>query len=156
MKYIFGILFLLGSVSCIKESQTQTYGYLYNSTNHKIYLSAFKNGSINNGIYLILKPSEIVKIADNNEKGLKNGGGFTALWSTTDSIQIVFDSNLVTSHYIITPFSCTERYYLYSSERNLYNYHSYKYMTEDLSENSRKNTYTYTFTEDDYLYAKNK
>jgi len=114
-------------------------------------------GVMNVNNIMTLSPNSTLKIADYNVMGMQNDGGFHSdLTAGADSIIIVFDATYRVTHYYTSPVNFANNYYTFDSNRNIRNISSFIYKTEDTSESSRQNTYTYTFTEEDYLYAKSK
>lgn len=88
-------------------------------------------------------------------KEIVGNAGFNSKYlNGSDSIIVLFDNLYSITHYINTPLLTARKYYLYASHRNLNNKDSYVYTYRDISKQKRETTYTYEFTEQDYLDAK--
>lgn len=151
---IFSFLFI--ALGCVKESSTSYTVKLLNSTIHRIEVIPYQNGSIGSSGSIILMADTEFTIANGSRRGIENQGGFDSKYfSSADSVKVIFDDSFTIIHYFSDlPSSPAERYYDYKSNRNLLNLYSYGYSFEDKSKYSRLAFYTYTFTEKDYLDAK--
>ena len=142
-------------VSCEKEEITNYYAYLKNATTHTIQIQFFSQGQAVNQNTLTLNQDATIRIANGYNRGINTGGGFSSKYfEGVDSIRVLFDNTYRVSHYLKTPVGLFPKHYLNTSTRNLGNKLSYKLEGKTLSKRKRENTYTYEFTEQDYLFAK--
>ena len=126
-----------------------------NSSTHNIKIHPYKEGYVVTKNVIKLEPNESIQIAYGHQRGISNGGGFSSeYFYDVDSAVVVFDDVYKVSHYTTTPDTYSSKYYKYSTQRNLLNYHTYEYEYEDISKHSRHQTYTYKFTDSDYDFAK--
>ncbi len=154
MKQIF-YLILIVFTGCIKETSTNYYAYLNNKTTHKIEITPYRLGSVVTSKILVLNANVNKEITNGAGRGLNGNVGFTsANFAGMDSVKVIFDNTYVITHYFNTSFSFFSKFYLYDSLRNLDNYKSYFFTSNDLSKVKRENKYVYIFTEQDYLDAK--
>ena len=148
--YLIAIFILLG---CIKESQTSYTAELVNDTNHSIVIEYFQNGISMPNLTIDLKPHNSVIITSGFDRGIVNNAGFDSEYFG-DSAIVTFDSMYKMTHYFDSISNPSNKSYLYSSLRNLFNYLSYDYSYTDESKYKRNASYKYNFTEQDYIDAK--
>jgi hypothetical protein len=143
------------TIGCEKEPTTSYEVTLINPTLHQITVLPFFNGSVNaNDTIFLVKSSNFV-IAIGNELGIVNHAGFDSKYlSGIDSLLIIYDDSFEIVHYNIAPPIVSPKSYLSSDPRNLFNYLNYEYSFEDKSKTMRQAWYRFTFTEQDYLDAK--
>jgi len=150
--FIIASLFL---VSCTKESMTGYKTFLKNNTDHMIVIKPYHFGSVAMDKIITLPPSDSLQIAEGSERGIVTGVVFSSEYFIgMDSLVVNFDNLYNITHYFILNPALNTKYYEFTSNRNLGNGISYAIKIEDVSKYSRHNTYTYTFTEQDYLDAK--
>ena len=142
-------------VSCRKEQSTNYYANLKNNTTHQIVIKPYSGGQIVNSNVINLSPSQSFQIANGFDRGLNGNTGFSSKYFVVcDSIRITFDNLYTLTHYIHTPNTLNNKYYLYSSSRNIFNASNYAYNQKVLSKYQVENTYNFEFKEQDYLVAK--
>jgi len=143
-------------LSCIKEEQTNYSAYLENPLQCRIDIQPFKGGFSNEADIITLSPGIVFKFAEGAERGKRNSGGFSSdMVSGTDSIVVVFDGLYKVVHLFNNTDSATGNYYNYASFRNLGNWESYIVRVTDETKHSITLEFVYTFTEEDFNYAKN-
>jgi hypothetical protein len=147
---------LLVFCSCQKEQVTNYISFLKNKTNHSIKILFFKNGIVNSSDTLKLFLNQEIKIADGFFRGLVTSPRFQSNYfgGSNDSVVVIFDNLYSITHYASTPQFLSNKFYLNTSQRNIYNPNSYIFESVLESKNSRFNTHLYEFTEQDYLDAK--
>lgn len=154
MKYIIFLVVISSTVSCTKEEITNYYAYLKNKTTHQVEIIPYSNGMGVPANVIILTPDGEKQIANGFDRGIVGNAGFNSgVFSNVDSIQVTFDNIYTITHYINTPVNLYPKHYLYRSLRNIANYLSYIFKSEDVSKTKRINTYIFEFTEQDYLDA---
>lgn len=141
-------------VSCT-EDYTSYVTFLRNETEHEILILPYKQGYVNEEDTILLLPKQTFQIANGHQRGVTSNAGFTSKYiSASDSLKVIFDGNYFVSHYINTPLETEKRHYLYNSLRNLIQYKSYEYSFRDDGKHYREQTFSYTFVEADYEFAK--
>lgn len=154
-KYLFHIIIIaLFLNSCTGEGTTNIKVFIVNQTTHNIEIRKYFNGNLIVNDIITLLPGSSKQIGESSEKGLSGRSGFvSSITSEVDSLQIFFNNTFRVSHYIKTPLFLSPKHHLSSSLRNIMFHLSYNYESEDVSKTFRRNTYTYSFTNDDYLFA---
>ncbi len=157
MKYSLAIFTLLILGSCFGESLTNYEAFLVNSTSHEIKILCFKQGYVNSDDTLKLKAGETLRIANGSRRGLSGQVGFSSdhFGDGNDSCVVYYDKIYKVVHYVNAPSQLAQKYLEYSNTRNILQLESYSYYYSDRSKYIRDQTYTFTFTESDYLFAKN-
>jgi len=142
--------------SCIREQITRTEAYFYNNTEHNVFILFYHNGRVAATDSIHLTPNSSYLFEQGSRRGNFVGRGFASDIPTQaeDSVIVVFDSNYKVSHYINPPNSYAEKYYDYSSTRNISNVESYEFIREKGKKGVYTNIHNYYFTEADYEYAK--
>ncbi|MBI5857613.1 MAG: hypothetical protein HZB42_08170 [Sphingobacteriales bacterium] len=142
---------------CTKDKSTNYYSYFENKTNHKIVVTPYLSG--------IIYPQNITRL-NPGDKVLRTQGTVDGLTKITpiseyvgngnerDSILVTFDDSISITHYITLPVAVARKYYLYSSNRNLWNRNSLNINVTILSKFKWKTEALYQFVEQDYLDAK--
>lgn len=154
MKPIIVVL-MLCLLSCRKESSTRSTAYWNNLTAHTIEIRPFSRGTVPPGNIVLLKPGDKFLAGAETMRGILNGAGYDIKYfDGADSIQVVFDGQHGITHYFNTPSVLGPKHYLFSSTRNIGNSESYQYTYRDVNKRFREQTFTYEFTEQDYLDAK--
>lgn len=155
MKYFFLVACVYFLNGCTKEEMTLYYAYLKNTTSHKIEIKPYFGGVASSDKTISLLANETKQIASGFDRGIVGNAGFNSQnLSGSDSLVVVFDNSYSITHYLNTPTSLSPKYYLFSSNRNLYNKNNYAYSYQDLSKHKRENNYNYNFVEQDYLDAR--
>ncbi len=149
------LLFSLLGVSC-KEEITELKAHLKNNTNHKIEILHFKNGIVIPGDTIILNPGYDFIYGESSHRGEVKVPMFSTKYSISeeDSIVVIFDDKYQVVHYVNPPSILSSRHYLYESTRNLGNRFSYEFSHKKRGTGRYINIHRYTFTEDDYNFAK--
>ena len=150
--FIFGIFSIVFCFSCTKESTTNSHSYIVNKTTHKIKINPYFNGVIPSEKAIILLGNDTVEIANESSRGINGNSGFySSNFAGSDSVIVIFDDTYYITHYSIAPMNYSNKYYLYSSNRNILNKNSFIYSSQDISGHQRENFYYYNFIEQDYL-----
>jgi len=141
-------------LSCKKEEQTYYSVYIENQSTVSVEIMPFKNGIINSDDRILLSPGSNFKFAEGFDRGINNGGGFDSKYlNGTDSIDVVFNSDKKTIHFMNNTSTSGNSFYTYNSERNLGNWQSYKMEVTDDSKFRRTIIYTYVFSDLDSNFA---
>jgi hypothetical protein len=151
MKIYLGLLIFL-FVGCTKEQITNYKANLSNTTIHTIVIRPYFGGSVPNNKIITLTPNGTFQIANGTDWGIVNNGGFDSdSFGGSDSIVVTFDNIYSITHYTTQLTLLASKYYLVSSNRNLYNKNSYLYTYQDPSKTRRESNYLYKFVEQDFL-----
>ena len=142
-------------VGCRKEESTNYKTNLKNISTHNIIIRPFSNGQIVSNNIITLTPNMSIEIANGSDRGLNGNSGFSSKYfENVDSMRVTFDNMYTITHYGKTPVSLNNKYYLYTSNRNILNYLSYSFDSKILAKTQWENTYNFEFIEQDYLDAK--
>ena len=142
-------------VSCTKEESTNYNTNLKNISTHNIIIRPFANGQIVSSNIITLTPNMSIEIANGSLRGLNGNSGFSSKYfENVDSMRVTFDNMYTITHYGKTPVNFNNKYYLYTSNRNILNYLSYKFDSKILAKTQWQNTYNFEFIEQDYLDAR--
>ncbi|MCX6166557.1 MAG: hypothetical protein NT021_01035 [Sphingobacteriales bacterium] len=156
MKVLY-ILIAFLIVSCIKETRSDSYTYIVNNTAHNISIMAYYNGNIEPSLSANIAPQEQKIINYNGGLGSTDiAGGFSygAILGIMDSVLVIFDNKDSISHYNTQLIGGAKNFYTYDSARNLYNRNNYVHEIAEHSSKKVVHHFIYTFTEQDYLDAK--
>jgi len=144
--------------SCVKEHYTLYKAFLINNSSHNITVFFYKQGWVHEGDTLRLNLGDSVIIADGSMRGEINTPGFNSkhFGNPNDSIVAVFDDSFRVVHYADPPRDSllADKYYLFSSLRNIGNPKSYEFERIKQSKHVYNNIHRYYFTEADYEFAK--
>ncbi|MFN8436294.1 MAG: hypothetical protein U0V72_01550 [Cytophagales bacterium] len=152
-KKILSTIFIIGLCSCIREKYTVNESYLCNNTFYKISVLYYRNGSIDHSISTESLPSKscILKSSyTSRENNITIHDSTTAI----DSVVITYDDGTKIKHYDMFNKDSTSGL-IYTNSRNILNSNSWSKETTE-KRNKKLNKSTYTFSEQDYLNAKNK
>ena len=156
VRNLFMLLTLLCLTACFREKETVYDAYIENKTTHHVTILPYKKGLVDLADTIRISAGNSFQIANGWRRGLNGRAGFNSdYFLNSDSVLVVFDDSLIVAHYKNDPGIYRERYYLFSSNRNIENLDAFRYDYYDRKKNSRFQTYTYTFTDADYDYAKN-
>lgn len=116
----------------------------------------YKKGFVDLADTIRMSPASSLLIGEGWRRGKNNGGGFNSdYFLHSDSALVIFDDSLIVAHYKEEPGTYRDKYYLFSSNRNIESLEAFRYDYTDVSKHQRLQTYTYTFTNADYDYAIN-
>ena len=159
MKWAYFTISILVLNGCIRTTEeiTNYTATVVNNTSHIVIFKPYAFGSVRQDKQFTLAPGSSLEIANGFMRGITVlGSGFGSDYlAGSDSIEIVFDNIYKMTHYgsaLPTPLS--GKHYLYTSNRNILNKNSYFAKQEGENKYSVTYSYTYTFTEQDYLDAK--
>ena len=151
MRFVLIILlsFSIFGISCTKEPITGHKAYLANNSSQKIQLWFYKSGTVHQEDTLLISPKQTIQIGEGFSRGISHQAGFSShhFGIPSDSVIVVFNDSFFVTHYSNTPHNLSNKFLLFSSDRNVMNKKSYVYEYEDENKNIRNTTYTYTFTE---------
>ena len=140
-------------LACEKESSTNYKASLTSTTAHNIEIRPYYGGTSPSNKRVFLGNGEEFEIAEGSNWGKGDSGFDSKFFGAPDSIIVIFDGTFKCTHYVNTPGALANRYYLFSSLRNLMNPKSYQYKVLDKSKHEMNVSYTYSFTDQDYLDA---
>ena len=156
------ILFMITiMVSCKKpkedEGSTRADVYIRNNSTHNIEIRPYNGGDVYQDRIIQLSPGGLKTISGlfKSGKQLIGSGDVSDYFATADSVVVVFDGSYRITHYKNTPASPALKHYIFSSTRNLYNYHSYESTIMEETETFIHYQFIYKFNDQDYLDAKN-
>jgi hypothetical protein len=154
MRFIHWLAICIVFVSCTKERSTNYVATLYNGSSHNIEIKPYYGGVSPANKKINLGPMESKEIANGFDRGIVDHAGFSsAFLGSPDSMVVIFNNAFSITHYTVTPTVFSNKYYLYTSLRNIENYKSYEYKILEDSKHERGVSYKYTFTNQDYLDA---
>jgi hypothetical protein len=155
MKYITTAFILLCFFSCTKDYNSQYTATFINTTTHSIKILFYKNGVVNTNDTIALFPNQQFEFANGSQRGNITVPGFSSKYfgGSNDSNVVIFDNLFRIVHYANTPTNLAFKYYLATSNRNIANPNSYRFVSIPISNNSHKNEHFYEFIEQDYLDA---
>lgn len=127
-----------------------------NQTIHSIKITPYYLGEISNEDVKDIPPKGMVKVLSNSNRGKSSGVSYPIYLMPLDSVVVVYDGVVTAIYYRQNSKGNNPRAILYTSNRSIYN--ESNYTRRILSESKRQisNEYTFTFTEQDFLDAKNK
>ncbi len=128
---------------------------IINTTQHSINILYYKGGIVYPNDIIKLVPNQQFEFAYGSHRGNVTGRGFSSNYfgENDDSVVVIFDNLYKVVHYVNSPLRFASKYYLYSSNRNILNVLSYRFISTATSSKSHKNDHFYDFIEQDYLYA---
>lgn len=154
MKCIHWLAICIVFVGCTKERSTNYVATLYNGTSHNIEIKPYYGGVSPANKKINLGPLESLEIANGSRRGIGENAGFSSnVLGSPDSMIVIFNNTFSITHYTVTPTAFSNKYYLYTSLRNIENFKSYEYTILKDSKHERGVSYKYTFTNQDYLDA---
>ena len=154
-KQIISLACLILFISaCIKETSTYSTTIAINSTTHKIKLIPFSQGTQNSVYSFELFQHSEREIYSYENGGKGKGATYGSLLQFNDSIKVIFDDTISMTHYKPKPIGTNLKSYPYKSKRNFFNDSSYIGIISSETSGTRNWSFTYTFTEQDYLDAK--
>ena len=95
-------------------------------------------------------------VLNSNTKGKGRGYSYASYLSFNDSTLVIYDDSIQIVHYSYKESKNQLLGILYDSSRSLYNENNYIRKIKQEEKHYISNEYTFTFTEQDYLDAKNK
>jgi hypothetical protein len=151
MKIYLVMLFVIFT-GCTKEQITSYSAYLSNNTTHNIVIRPYFKGIVPNNKIVSIAANDSFQIANGTDRGIVNNAGFNSDYlSGSDSITVTFDNLYKITHYFTQPDFLAPKYYLVTSNRNIYNKDNYSYTYKDPTKNRRESSYLYKFVEQDFL-----
>lgn len=156
MKYIrIGWLLML-FIGCVtKDYKSNTKTYFHNITSHKIEVLPYLDGMVSNADYKQINPYEHKMVLEMNVYGRTLSPDFGTLLQPYDSVVVVFDDSIQSTHLKFNTSIQTGHYIFYDSLRAISNPNNYIKTVEYEHEKYLVGYFTYTFSEQDYLDAKN-
>lgn len=155
-KTLYIYIITISFISCQKEQSTYSNAYLMNGTLNNIRIIPYSRGLVDSNHIINLNPNQKYQIADRDfTRGINGQSGFLSPYlDFTDSFKVTYNSQFEITHYNKPNIlSLSKKFLPYNSLRNIGHLYSYKFEYEDVSKHLRRNTYTFTFTNDDYLFA---
>ncbi len=152
------LLIILVLSSCRYEDSTNTSNFITNNTAHKITLTPYHNGIADNNNIVNINSKESKMVLENNNLGKGTGYTYASDLAIKDSTYVLFDDTILEVHYSFKESSNNIHSTGIKSDSNRSIYNENNYIRQIKSENKHNisNEYTFTFTEQDYLDAKNK
>lgn len=156
MKQTFLLLSITLLLTGCLEEDTLTEVYLQNNSSHEVLLRPYQSGAIDNARIVSLQPGNKFRIENTYQRGkTKVPIYFFDYFRGIDSIQVIWDNTYSVTHMISDSFTSVVKYIAFGNVRNLGN--GIAYPSEIRHESKRSITWelNYSFTEQDYEYAKN-
>jgi hypothetical protein len=163
VNHLCGVVLCCLLAACSKDdggsgnaNGTTTYtADLLNTTTVAIEVKSYKGGAVaaSDRLQLVASTGRI-EIANASRPGISPAGtGFTAaLFQNADSVIVTFNNANSITHYARTTINLARKYYLPSSNRNLFNVASYRENITDAT-GTRSMSYLYFFAPQDYADA---
>lgn len=151
---LFAMLVLLPSCG---EEHTNFKASLENASTVPIVIMPYKDGKVLSSDTIKLLSGESFQIAHGSHRGkIKTPFFITNVLAIgeNDSIVVCFDNQFYVSHYVLSPDSLFNKFYLFESDRNIINTKNYNFIIEKERRLSVYTNHIYTFTEEDYNFAK--
>lgn len=151
MKFRVICLICVVLFGCIKEYTTHSKAFWENKSSHHIVVTGYHGGVILKD-KIDLAPGENFKVGYGTQRGKDYDGFGFEYFNNADSLIVTFDNTYKVVHYFINPPNQSPKSYLFTSNRNLGYYLSYK---KESNQDKRvtSTVYTYEFTEADYQFA---
>jgi hypothetical protein len=148
-------IFLVLVLSCKYEESTNTKSFIANNTSHSIIIAPYYQGGVVKSDSISINSNQQYMILDKNNKGKGTGFSYSSYIAIYDSIQIIFDNSVKSTHYSYASntLGTNPKAITYDSSRSIYNEANYVRNIIMESKRSISNEYTFTFTEQDYLDA---
>ncbi|KAA5534779.1 hypothetical protein F0919_09225 [Taibaiella lutea] len=143
--------------SCAKDKITNYIAVLYNRTEHSVMILPFKGGAVNSSDSVILNAGDSFLVGEGWMRGEVKTPFFESEYlavGENDSINVVFDNAYKISHFVTLPSNLPEKYYAFSSGRNIINRDNYEFTRIKDKNDNYTNVHKYFFIEQDYLDAK--
>lgn len=154
MKQLLYLLTLVFFSSCVKDYKSTTATFIKNTTSHKIEIIPYTNGVVNNEYYKLIEAYQDLEVYSGNVYGKTLEPDFGTLLQPNDSIVIKFDDSVKITHLKFNSTIQTGHYILYDSNRSISNPSNYVKTIEKETKHYLRGNFRYTFTEQDYLDAK--
>ena len=148
LKYLIYFLIILLFSCRGEEKTTRSKFYLINNSGVTVKVAP----TIALTDTLVIQKDQTLEYDLGFERGTTPGFS-SAFFLDGFPITLIFENAFQIVHFPDT-FQHTGKYYPISSNRNLYNRSSYQKTVKDNNKYSRFVTLTYTFTQEDYLFAK--
>ncbi|MCX6166559.1 MAG: hypothetical protein NT021_01045 [Sphingobacteriales bacterium] len=152
-KPLIFLVFVL--IACTDLEYTRCYTYMQNDSSHHISVKSYFMGSLTPFLSFDLLPNEKKEVLSRQSRGLGSGESYALMATGEDSILVIFDNVDTIIHYrrpeLVNP---NKKYILFESPRNLYNSANYVKKTINKTAYHATYSYSYAFTEQDYLDAK--
>lgn len=153
--FIVIVLFTLVTLSggCTKDGETNVTAYLLNNSGHQIEIYYYNKGVVNVNDTLKVGASQKVYYGESYGRGIWSGATCSFKYRG-DSAIIIYDNSYKITHLWSGFSSSNSKCYLFDNIRNVFNPKNFNSVYNDVSNYSREFTLTFTFTEQDYLDAK--
>jgi hypothetical protein len=155
MKYLLICAFILFGSSCIKDYYSVAQSIIKNSTNHQIKILPYKDGiPLNDQLVLIGPNANDSIIKHSTIKGKSLGQPYGTYLMPYDSVLIWFDDVKYSKHLRFGDSTVCDRCIDINSSRAISNPNNWVKAIQEETKHGLRGSFTYTFTEQDYLDAK--
>ena len=128
---------------------------MQNDSSHHITVKSYFLGNLTPFLSFDLLPNEKKEVLSRQSRGLGSGDSYASMAAGEDSILVIFDNVDTIIHYRRPELvNSSKKYVLFESPRNLYNSANYVKKTINKTAYHATYSYSYAFTEQDYLDAK--
>jgi hypothetical protein len=151
------LIIVIGSLllaSCIREESTETISLLTNNSTHKIKITPYSQGTAVVKDIVEINGNSSLNVLSQANRGKGAGISYASYLAFTDSVEVVFDEQLRSTHYFQNSTGANPSAIRYENARSLYNEKNYTRKIISEKKNSITNEYTFSFTEEDYQAAR--
>ena len=153
MKRIVIILILiLLSTACIIEDGGFTESFLINQSNHSIKVVPYLNGTVQVDAIELVNPYEKLSVFHLHQRGKITKPSYADILIAYDSVKLIYDDQYAVKH--LKTVAQAPHEISFVNNRNLVNVKNYEFVLDKETKHTIANHYNFTFTEQDYLDAK--
>ncbi|WP_045459713.1 hypothetical protein [Sporocytophaga myxococcoides] len=150
------ILFIIWVLpSCRDKESTHSESFIINTSNHEIKILPYDDGNLINGDIKSIPANSTIKVLALTTRGKSTGPSYANNIMFFDSLNIVFDDTISSVHYRQNLSGDNPEAIKFENNRNLYNEDNYVRKVVMEKKHYISTEYSFTFTEQDYLNAKN-
>jgi hypothetical protein len=153
-KNLLYICFLCCLSACIQEESNLTKTFIINNTDYDVQITNYYRGVIQQGTSKNIPKRSKTLVSYSDEFGKGAGYFYANDLMFTDSTLVKFDNNYTIVHYTKVPAIPNPKHITFESSRSLYNGNNYQRVILEEKKHYISNEYTFEFTLQDYLDAK--
>ena len=147
------ILFIIWVLSsCRDKESTHSESFIINASNHEIKIQPYDDGNLINGNIKSIPANSTIKVLALTTRGKSTGPSYATNIMFFDSLNIVFDDTLYSVHYRQNLSGNNPRAIKFENNRNIYIEDNYVQKVVMEKKHYISTEYSFTFTEQDYLY----
>ena len=146
---------VIGVMGCIKEYVSTMESFLINNTAHQIEVVPYYGGIANMSARVQLSPGQRLSVAREGVRGRSLAATYAMGLQSFDSVVVIYDNLYRVTHRSFRDSTACTKCITFSSNRNISSESSYlKTITKEHRKYLR-GYFEYSFTEDDYNFARN-